>query len=184
MHSSRWTPAGSERYVLARECGGTAHDRTCRGARRTSHRALRTEMFIETRVLGRRARPLDGWSIPTPPPDHDGDEGLTLRQLIERIVRTEVRAFEQRERSRRFVRVLSDTEIAESAARGRVDPGGRPPSGPVDEDRAVGAALQGFEDGLYLVVLDGEEQRDLERRLYLTDQSRVVFLRLTFLAGA
>ena len=141
-------------------------------------------MFIETRVLGRRARPLDGWSIPTPPSDHDGDEGITLRMLIERIVRTEVRAFEQRERARRFVRVLSDTEIAESAARGRVDPGGRPPSGPVDEDGAVGAALQGFEDGLYLVVLDGEEQRDLERRLYLTDRSRVVFLRLTFLAGA
>ena len=142
------------------------------------------EMFIETRVLGRRARPLDGWSIPTPPSDHDGDEGITLRMLLERIVRAEVRAFEQRERARRFVRVLSDTDLAESAARGRIDPGGRPPSGPVDEDRAVGAALQGFEDGLYLVVLDGEEQRDLERRLYLTDRSRVVFLRLTFLAGA
>lgn len=143
-------------------------------------------MFIETRVLGRRARPLDDWSIPTPPSDHDGDgdEGITLRRLIEGIVRTEVRAFEQRERARRFVRVLSDTEIAESAARGRVDPGGRPPTGPVDEDMAVSAALQGFEDGLYLVVLDGVEQRDLERRLYLTDQSRVVFLRLTFLAGA
>ena len=50
-------------------------------------------MFIETRVLGRRARPLDGWSVPTPPSDHDGDEGITLRRLIERIVRAEVRAF-------------------------------------------------------------------------------------------
>jgi len=141
-------------------------------------------MFIETRLLGRRARPLDGWSVPTPPSDGDGDDGLTLRGLIERIVRTEVRAFEQRERTRRFVRVLSDAEIAESAVKGRVDPGGRPPTGPVDEERAVGAALQGFEDGLYLVVLDGVEQRDLERRVYLTAESRVVFLRLTFLAGA
>jgi hypothetical protein len=44
--------------------------------------------------------------------------------------------------------------------------------------------LQGFEDGLYLVILDGEEQRDLDRQVYVTAESRMVFLRLTFLAGA
>ena len=48
----------------------------------------------------------------------------------------------------------------------------------------MAAALQGFEDGLYLVVLDGVEQRELDRQVYLTAESRLVFLRLTFLAGA
>lgn len=51
-------------------------------------------------------------------------------------------------------------------------------------DAAIAAALAGFEDGLYLVVLDGREQRDLDARVVLTQQSRLVFLRLTFLAGA
>lgn len=142
-------------------------------------------MFIETRVLGKRSRPLDGWAVPTPPAEAgDGGDGLTLRGLIERVVRAEVRAFEQRERTRRFVRVLAEREISDAAARGKVDPGGRAPAGPVDEDDAVGAALQGFEDGLYLVILDGVEQRDLERRVFVSDESRLVFLRLTFLAGA
>jgi hypothetical protein len=142
-------------------------------------------MFVETRIIGKTSRPLDDWTIPTPPAEpHDGGDGITLRALINRIVRAEVHAFEHRERARRFVRVLSDTEITQGAARGKVDPGGRPATGPVDEEAAVGAALQGFEDGLYLVVLDGVEQRELDRQVYLTDESRLVFLRLTFLAGA
>jgi len=48
----------------------------------------------------------------------------------------------------------------------------------------VGAALTGFEDGLYLVILDGVEQKELEQPVYLRDDSRLVFLRLAFLAGA
>jgi hypothetical protein len=142
-------------------------------------------MLIETRVLGKKARALDNWSVPIPPEWGDpGDGGLTLRALITRVVREEVKAFQQRERARRFVRVLSDRDIVDGAARGKVDSGGRAPTGNVYEDAAVGAALQGFLDGLYLVVLDGVEQRDLERQIFVNANSRIVFLRLTFLAGA
>jgi hypothetical protein len=141
-------------------------------------------MFVETRVIGKKARPLDGWSIPTPPDESYDGGPLTLRELIARVVRSEVSAFEKRERARRLVRVLSDREISEGAAKGKIDSGGRAPSGTVDAEAAVGAALQGFEDGLYLVILDGEEQRDLDRQVYVNAESRMVFLRLTFLAGA
>lgn len=142
-------------------------------------------MLIETRTLGRKARPMDGWAIPDPPFDtHGGGDRLTLRELIARVVRSEVSAFGQRERARRLVRVLSDAEIAEGAVRGRVDSGGRPATGSVDVDQAVGAALQGFEDGLYLVILDGTEQRELDREVFISPDSKLVFLRLTFLAGA
>lgn len=142
-------------------------------------------MLIETRILGKRARALDRWSVPpTPLLGDDGDGGLTLRELITRVVRAEVRAFERREQAHRLVRVLSNTEIADAAARGKVDSGGRPPTGPIDEDAAIGAALQGFEDGLYLVILDGVEQRSLDAQIYPKPESQLVFLRLTFLAGA
>lgn len=142
-------------------------------------------MVIETRIVGKRARSLDRWSVPTPPGSgDDGDGGLTLRELIARVVRSEVHAFEKREHARRLIRVLSHAEIADAAARGKVDSGGRPPTGPVDEDIAVAAALQGFEDGLYLVILDGVEQRALDEQVYLSTDSQLVFLRLTFLAGA
>jgi hypothetical protein len=140
-------------------------------------------MLIETRLLGRKGRPLDGWSVPVGE-DGAGGDGLTLRELITRVVRAEVSAFERRERARRLVRVLSEREIADGARAGKVDPGGRAPTGPVDVHAAVGAALQGFEDGLYLVLLDGQEQHDLDAQVYVTAATRMVFLRLTFLAGA
>jgi len=95
-------------------------------------------MFVETRVIGERARPLDGWAIPTPPgPEPDDGGSLTLRDLIARVVRSEVSAFEKRERARRLMRVLSEREISEAAIRGKVDSGGRSPSGTVDENLAV-----------------------------------------------
>lgn len=142
-------------------------------------------MHIETRVAGKKQRLLDRWSIPGPPAASDsGDGGLTLRHVIERVVRAEVSAFEQRAKTRSLMRVLSNTEIAASASGGRVDPGGRPQRRPVDAAAAVGAALQGFIDGLYLVILDGVEQTDLDRQVFLGPDSELVFLRLTFLAGA
>jgi len=142
-------------------------------------------MLIETRVIGKRPRALDNWSIVFPPDGGEsGDGGLTLRELIARVVRYEVGEFTERERARRLVRVLSEREIVDGAARGKVDSGGRPAGNKVDEDAAVGAALQGFVDGLYLVVLDGIEQRDLEAQVFVNSETRIVFLRLTFLAGA
>lgn len=142
-------------------------------------------MFVETKVIGKKVRPLDGWSVPTPPQDSDdGGDALTLRRLIARVVRGEVQAFEQRQRANRLLRVLSEREIVTDAAAGKVAPGGKPPSKPVDENDAVAVALQGFTDGLYLVILDGIEQRDLDQRVYVNPDSRLVFLRLSFLAGA
>ena len=142
-------------------------------------------MFVETRLLGKRARPLDDWSVPVFPDDErPGDGGLTLRELITRIVRHEVRAFKKRDQARRLLRVLSSQQIDEAAARGKVDLGGRPSGAPANEEQAIGTALQAFEDGLYLVILDGVEQRDLDAQVFVNEQSRVVFLRLTFLAGA
>jgi hypothetical protein len=142
-------------------------------------------MFVETKIIGKKLRPLDGWSVPTPPSERgDGDSGLTLRELIARVVRGEVQAFEQRQRANRLLRVLSEREIAAAAAAGKIDSGGRQPSSPVDEDVAIGAALQGFEDGLYLVILDGIERKKLDQPVYVKPDSRLVFLRLSFLAGA
>ena len=45
-------------------------------------------------------------------------------------------------------------------------------------EQAIGAALEAFEDGMYLVVLDGEEQRNLDAQVYLRDESRIAFVRL------
>lgn len=141
-------------------------------------------VLVEARTLGREKPLVPEWSVPVPiGPDDDGDGGLTLRELIERIVVAEVQAFRERQEATRFVRVLTEREIAAGRERGRIDPGGRELHQQIDVERAVAAALQGFEDGLYLVLLDGEERTDLEESVYVRAESRLVFLRLTFLAG-
>ncbi|HEU0301962.1 MAG TPA: hypothetical protein VFR37_21080 [Longimicrobium sp.] len=145
-------------------------------------------VLITTRALGRRRPLLDDWSVDLPPDQGDGgDGGLTLGELIARVVRAEVAAFRRREREGALLRVLSEAEIQAGAARGRVAPGGRPAPGDaaaIDEDDAVAVALTGFQDGLYLVLVDGTEQRDLDAQVYLRPDTRLTFLRLTFLAGA
>ncbi|HEX6814164.1 MAG TPA: hypothetical protein VF102_00715 [Gemmatimonadaceae bacterium] len=142
-------------------------------------------MYIETRLLGKKPRSLDRWSVPVPPAGGDGgDDALTLRDLITRVVLGEVAAFDERQRQRRLIRVLAHAEIADGASAGKVDPGGHTAPPVTNPESAVGAALQGFEDGLYLVVLDGVEQRELDAHVYPKDTSTLLFVRLTFLAGA
>ena len=141
------------------------------------------ELIVSVRALGRRKPLLDDWSVPLPPEFAQRGEPLLLRDLIARIVAAEVAAFRQRQEERQLVRVLSAAQIAEGARRGKVDMGGRDLDQAVDEAEALATALTAFEDGLYLVLVDGTEQRELDREVFLHAGSRVTFLRLTMLAG-
>jgi hypothetical protein len=144
---------------------------------------MSAEITISTRALGRRKRLLDDWSIPFPPEFADGGEPLTLRDLITKIVCEEVRRFKDRQDRRRMVQVLSAREIEEGAAKGKIDSGGRDLNQDVDQEQAVGVALLAFEDGLYLVIIDDQEHRDLDAEVFLKPDSRITFLRLIMLAG-
>ncbi len=140
-------------------------------------------LTVGARVVGRRKPLLPDWQMPWPP-EEAGGEGLTLRELITRIVREEVQAFEQRQEQRKLVRILTEKQIESGLEKGRVDSGGRDLHQKVDADAAVGTALQAFEDGLYLVFLDDEEQRELDKQVFVQPNSRLTFVRLTLLAGA
>jgi hypothetical protein len=141
-------------------------------------------VVVETWTMARKRRLLDRWSVPIEPGPAAGGGAMTLRDLITRVVHREVAAFERRQTARQFVRVLSEREIAVRAVGGRVDPGGRPAGHGVQVDDAVAAVLTAFEDGLFIALLDGVEQRDLDATVHVTDDSRLVFVRLTLLAGA
>ena len=109
---------------------------------------------------------------------------MTLRQLIESVVRAEVTAFKERQLDRQFVHVLTSKQIEAGAVKGKIQSGGSDvPLQEVDAESAVGTALQAFEDGLYLVVIDGIEQTELDQQVFVQDESQIVFIRLTLLAG-
>ena len=141
-------------------------------------------LTVSTHAIGRRKPLLLADFDVSPPGLGSGDAGdLLLRDLIEHIVRQQVRGFRDRQEQHRFDRVLSPAQIDQGARRGKVDPAGRSRPQHVDEEEAIGAALQGFEDGLYLVIIDGAERKSLEETVRLAPNSRLVFIRLTFLAG-
>jgi hypothetical protein len=138
---------------------------------------------ICAKVLGKKASLFPDWSIPLPPEAAGAGETLTLRGLLRRIVESEVQAFRDRQERRRLLHVLTAPEIEKGVTRGKVEMGGRALVQEVDEDAAVAAALQAFQDGLYLVFLDDQEQRDLDQPVPLKEDSRVTFVRLVMLAG-
>ncbi len=142
---------------------------------------------ISGRAVGSRRPLFADFSVPVPPSPSGGDGGLTLRDLIARVVRSEVDAFRDRQEARRLDRVLSPRAIEQGLARGKVDPAAKPSEitdQGVDSDGAIATAWQAFEDGMYLVLIDDVEHRDLDAQVYLRPDSRLTFIRLVFLAGA
>ena len=115
--------------------------------------------------------------------DPHGGGRITLRDLISHIVRTEVDGFRTRQEEYRVIRTLTARQINDKALKGKVVAGGVDLRQPVDEGKAVATALQAFEDGLYMVIVDDQQERDLDREVYLHPDSRVTFLRLVMLAG-
>ena len=140
-------------------------------------------LTIDARVLGKKKPLFSDWSIALPPHGDGGGDPWTLRKLITHIVLDEVAAFRRRQEDRKVIRVLTAEQIDEGIAMGKVDMGGRDLKQKVDPDAAVAAALQAFEDGNYLVILDGEEQKDLDKEIHVQPDSRVTFVRLAMLSG-
>jgi hypothetical protein len=139
-------------------------------------------LTITGQTLGRKKPLFADWSTPLPPAVGEGG-CFTLRALITYVVRADVAAFQQRQHERRLLRALTATDIEKGVVRGKVISGGSELDQQVDLEQAVDTALQAFEDGLFLVIVDGEEKRDLDGQVTLQPDSRIAFVRLAMLAG-
>lgn len=139
-------------------------------------------LTISGKVVGGRKALFSDFGVDLP--SDFGDSGVTLRQLLERIVREQVKLFRKRQQDNQFIRALTEKQIAEQAQKGKIDSGGSDvPVQEVDEEQAIGAALQAFEDGLYFVILDEVQQENLDAQVYPGPNSKITFIRLTMLAG-
>jgi hypothetical protein len=140
-------------------------------------------LTISGKTIGTRRPLFADWSIPLPP-EWRGEGGRTLRDLIGHVVRAEVQMFRQRQEDRQTFRAMTARQIEQAQERGKIEMGGGgvPPQ-PVDEDEAVAVACQAFEDGMFLVVIDDQDYRELDREIHVREESRVTFVRLALLAG-
>ena len=142
-----------------------------------------SSVTVQAKALGRKKPLLPDWTLSTPPEWDDVETAVLLRDLVTRIVRQEVSAFRQRQAERRFIQVLTQQEVARGAQEGKVSMGGTDLDQHVDTNAAVATALQAFEDGVYLVFVDGQQVSSVDEQVHLKPDSQVTFVRLVALAG-
>ncbi|HEV3438165.1 MAG TPA: hypothetical protein VG122_12445 [Gemmata sp.] len=139
-------------------------------------------LTISAKALGRKRPLFEDFSVP-PPPAVSAGQPLTLRDLIGHVVRAEVSGFKSRQAERRLLKALTAKQIEDGLAKGKVEAGGSDLDQHIDPEQAVATAIEAFADGLFLVVVDETEIKDLDTPLALTNESRLTFIRLTMLAG-
>ena len=111
-------------------------------------------IYIKLKSIGKRRPILE--NVP-----YDLPEGISsLRQLIEVIVRQEVDTYNSRGLENMLVPFLTEIEIAEQSTVGKVGFGRLYSDKRADPDKAVETALQGFEDGLFRMLINDKERAD------------------------
>lgn len=141
-------------------------------------------LTIEGKRFGRGAKALfPNFRMPLPGAWQNGAT-ITVCELLETVVRSEVAAFGARQEARTVLQTLSPAQIAEGVTKGKIDSGGRPDEvQPVDADESVQVALQAFTDGLYYVLINDDQKANLDDAFAVSGETRVTFLRLVALAG-
>ncbi|MGG1675743.1 hypothetical protein ACIFOT_08315 [Neobacillus sp. NRS-1170] len=109
----------------------------------------------------------------------------TLRELITQVVTENVETFNNKASNPEtpLINFLSNSDIEQQAQAGKVGFQILYNDKKADLTRAIETAIQAFEDGLYRVFINDEEAEQLDTPLDITEDTEVVFIRLTMLTG-
>lgn len=108
----------------------------------------------------------------------------TVAELLEAVVRHEVREFAERKSAAAMLQVLTERQLNEGAEAGRIvfgdqEPDPRRP----DVEQAIEVAKLAFQDGLFFLFVNEQQKEYLADRLSWDGGREVMFLRLTPLVG-
>jgi hypothetical protein len=135
---------------------------------------------LEARQIGRKNALVPSWNLELT----DLPNPLTLKTLLERIVRSEVEKYNQRQSDAKFVRALTQTDLESAAETGKISLGGRETEAQhADASEAIKTAMLAFKDGLYYVFLNDEQLESLDEKIEVKSGMSLLFLRLVALAG-
>ena len=81
------------------------------------------------------------------------------------------------------VLLLSEEELQDRAAGGKIDFGFLKNDKMISEEKAVEVALQAFQDGLVAVFIDGKRYENEEDLITLTGEETITFVKLVMLSG-
>jgi hypothetical protein len=107
----------------------------------------------------------------------------TLRELIASVVQEEVNSYNQKYHQDRLSPVLTFDDIEQGKAAGKISFTDKSSYPVIGTEKAVKKAVRAFTMGHYCVFVDDIQVNDLDDEVVMKSNSKVVFIRLTPLAG-
>ena len=138
---------------------------------------MNTKIFVKTKSIGKRKPPIENTPYTLSEPVN------TLRQLIQVMVRKEVSTYNKKGLENMLIPFLTEEQIKNQKTVGKVSFGRLYSDKKADPDKAIEVAIQGFEDGLFKVLLEEQELTELDAPIHIYEGANLTFIRLTFLAG-
>ncbi len=135
---------------------------------------------VQTKAIGKTGSEIQSWPLTIDQPIKE----CSLRDLITSVVREEVALYNNHEQNySRLTSILSLDMIEEGRVAGRIGFGGKSGKPIVNVENATKKALAAFLAGHYYVFLDNVQVENLDDEVTVNENSRMVFVRLTPLAG-
>ncbi len=107
-----------------------------------------------------------------------------VKGLIEDIVKREVAEFNKRAEGLRLIDYMTSGEIEDSSAAGKISFNDDYNGNKQDVESAVENARQSYEDGIYVIFLNGERLAEsTDTQLNLKEGDELTFVRLAMLSG-
>lgn len=135
------------------------------------------KIYVQMKTVGKKK------PVFTDVPYEIGNDVKTLRELLVELVKIEVEAYIKKGTDTQLTAFLSDEEIKDQAAAGKVGFGRIYSDKKPDVSKAVENAWSCFEDGLVRVFCGEQELEELDGAIEIKDGDQFTFIRLTFLAG-
>jgi hypothetical protein len=107
----------------------------------------------------------------------------SLRELIEAIVRLEVKKYNEKPTDVKLFPFLTEAEIENAGSVGKVGFGRINNKKKASTEKAIETALDAFSDGLFKVLINECESECLDGTIEIKSGDTLTFIKLTFLAG-
>jgi hypothetical protein len=137
------------------------------------------QIFIRLKQAGKRRLILEKQAIDI----ENMGKTPTLEALITAVVTEQVAAYNAKTLEKPILNFLTETQIKDAAATGKVNFGAIYNDKKADLKQAIKVALEAHIDGLYVVAVDDKIVKKLEDIVALGENSVFTFLRLTLLIG-
>lgn len=137
---------------------------------------LNIKVFVQVKSLGQRRPAIECLPIELK------EEFSLAKELVEGIVRENVRAFNAQETDAPLFSYLTEKDMKNMERNGKIGFSDKKNSRIQDEEKAVENALQCYEDGIFRAFIN-EEEIEYGDTIELKDGDKLTFIRLTMMGG-